>query len=50
MTKQLPGFDLNGNVSTKLNRFHTGHGKCNVNFFKWGVVVFLACRDCGDTL
>jgi hypothetical protein len=29
-TKQIPGFNLPRKIWCKLNRFRTGHGKCNV--------------------
>jgi hypothetical protein len=36
-TKQIPGFDLPRKIWCKLNRFRTGHGKCNNMLFHWNI-------------
>jgi hypothetical protein len=41
-TKQLPGFDLPRKIWCKLNRFRTGHGKCNNN---WNIVKTLLVTE-----
>jgi hypothetical protein len=36
-TKQIPGFHLPRKIWCKLNRFRTGHGKCNNMLFHWNI-------------
>jgi hypothetical protein len=45
-TKQLPGFDLPRKIWCKLNRFRTGHGKCNNMLFHWNIRENPSC-ECG---
>jgi hypothetical protein len=33
----IPGFDLPRKIWCKLNRFRTGHGKCNNMLFHWNI-------------
>jgi hypothetical protein len=47
-TKQIPGFDLPRKIWCKLNRFRTGHGKCNNTsmLFHWNIRENPSC-ECG---
>jgi hypothetical protein len=45
-TKQIPGFDLPRKIWCKLNRFRTGHGKCNNMLFHWNIRENPSC-ECG---
>jgi hypothetical protein len=42
-----PGFDLSRKIWCKLNRFRTGHGKCNnIMLFHWNIRENPSC-ECG---
>jgi hypothetical protein len=45
-TKQIPGFHLPRTIWCKLNRFRTGHGKCNNILFHWNIRENPSC-ECG---
>jgi hypothetical protein len=45
-TKQVLGFDLPKKIWCKLNRFRTGHGKCNNMLFHWNIRENPSC-ECG---
>jgi hypothetical protein len=45
-TKQIPGFHLPRKIWCKLNRFRTGHGKCNNMLFHWNIRENPSC-ECG---
>jgi hypothetical protein len=45
-TKQIPGFHLPREIWCKLNRFRTGHGKCNNMLFHWNIRENPSC-ECG---
>jgi hypothetical protein len=45
-TKQIPGFQLPRKIWCKLNRFRTGHGKCNNMLFHWNIRENPSC-ECG---
>jgi hypothetical protein len=45
-TKQIRGFHLPRKIWCKLNRFRTGHGKCNNMLFHWNIRENPSC-ECG---
>jgi hypothetical protein len=46
-TKLISRFDLPRKIWWKLNRFRTGHGKCNNMLFHWNIRENSSC-ECGE--